>query len=161
MRPSLEFLVYRSARPYWRLVLGWYRYLSSPKHWFHRDPQFNNVMPIESRALVSRIWWSCVIHDRWLSLAKGRPMRICDEDCDVPMPLAKDIFNELQAIDPKIGNVLVPNHSDLLSETWIGLMKTSFHLGQILRIYYRVRGPQPSTQEIKKIASDLRKVGQM
>ncbi|RAO67551.1 uncharacterized protein BHQ10_003563 [Talaromyces amestolkiae] len=47
------------------------------------------------------------------------------------------------------------------SETWIGLMKTSFYLGQILRLYYRVRGPKPSPQEIEKLASDLHSVGQM
>lgn len=129
---------------------------------FHRDPQFiHNVIPIESRALVSRIWWSCVIRDRWLSLAKGRPMRIHDEDCDVPMPFAEDISNELQAIDPEIRNLFVPNHSNLLAVIWIGLMKTSLHLGQILRIYYRVRGPKPSTQEVDKIATDLHKVGQL
>ena len=93
-----------------------------------------------------------MIRDRWLSLAKGRPMRIHDEDCDVPMPCAEDIFHELHAIDPEIRNVFVPNQSDLLAKTWIGLMKTSFHLGQILRIYYRVKGPKPSTPEIERIA---------
>lgn len=128
----------------------------------HRDPQFtHNVMPIESRPLVCRIWWSCVIRDRWLSLAKGRPMRIHDEDCDVPMPRAEDIFHELYAIDSKIRDVFVPSQLDLLAETWIGLMKTSFYLGQILRLYYRVRGPKPSPQEIEKLASDLHSVGQM
>lgn len=87
-------------------------------------------------------------------------MRIHDEDCDVPMPFAEDIFNELQSLDPQICDMFVPNHSDLLAEIWIGLMKTSFYLGQILRIYYRVRGPKTSTYEVEKIASDLHKLEQ-
>jgi hypothetical protein len=128
----------------------------------HRDPQYTrNVIANESRPLVCRIWWACVIRDRWLSLAKGRPMRIHDEDCDVPMPCAEDIFHEINAINSDIRNSFTPAKSDVLAEIWIGLVLTSFHLGQILRIYYRVKGPKPSTEEIEKIASALHKVEQM
>ncbi|KAK5700337.1 hypothetical protein LTR17_023012 [Elasticomyces elasticus] len=61
---------------------------------FHRSPESvidTNRLPERRRRLFRRIWWSCFVRDRWLSLAKGRPMRINPNDCDVPLPSMDDI----------------------------------------------------------------------
>ena len=50
----------------------------------HRDPQKSN-MDMKRQRLWKRIWWSCFMRDRLIALGMRRPMRIKNEDCDVPV----------------------------------------------------------------------------
>ena len=52
----------------------------------HRDP--GNVA---QRRLWARIWWACLVRDRLVSLGTGRPMHVNSVDCNVPMPILKDL----------------------------------------------------------------------
>jgi Fungal specific transcription factor domain len=122
----------------------------------HRDPHcINSIVPVQLHPLVRRIWWACVIRDRWLSLAKGRPMRVHDEDCDVFMPSAQDVVCEISNIKPEVRTKFVPAHSDTLAEIWVYFVKTSITLGQVLRMHYRVKGLKADTGDIEKVATDL------
>jgi hypothetical protein len=53
----------------------------------HRDP--GNV---PQRRLWAQIWWACLVRDRLVSLGTGRPMHINSTDCNVPMPILKDLL---------------------------------------------------------------------
>jgi hypothetical protein len=125
----------------------------------HRCPQLNQrsqQLPGAQQPLIRRIWWSCVVRDRWISLAKGRPMRIHHDDCDVPMPTAEDIVNNLDTIPVHIRGKFVPAESEILSKMWINLVEISATLGHILRIHYRVNGPRPLVEDLHNSAEELR-----
>ena len=126
----------------------------------HRCPQLNNrsqQLPEAQQPLIRRIWWSCVVRDRWISLAKGRPMRIHHEDCDVPMPTAEDILKNLDTIPTRIRGSFVPAESETLSKMWINLVEISATLGHILRIHYRVNGPKSIIEDIHHSAEGIQR----
>ncbi|CZR58718.1 related to cutinase transcription factor 1 beta [Phialocephala subalpina] len=125
----------------------------------HRCPQVNNRsqrLPEKQQPLIRRIWWSCVVRDRWLSLAKGRPLRIHHDDCDVPTPGAADILNDLDAVPKRTRDKFVPPDSEILAKMWINLVRISDNLGKILRIHYRVNGPKAIDEDIHNSADELR-----
>jgi len=65
----------------------------------HRDPG-NSRMDLRRQRMWKRIWWSTYTRDRLIALGMRRPMRVKDDDCDVPM-LTMDDF-EFQAFSPEI-----------------------------------------------------------
>ncbi|KAJ9291913.1 transcriptional regulator family: Fungal Specific TF [Paecilomyces variotii] len=65
----------------------------------HRDPG-NSGMDVRRQRLWKRIWWSTYTRDRLIALGMRRPMRIKDDDCDVPM-LTLDDF-EFKTFPPEI-----------------------------------------------------------
>ena len=83
-------------------------------------------------------------------------MRIHHEDCDMPMPVAEDIFDELATIPPQTKSRFIPAESEILSKMWIRLVEISATLGSILRVHYRVNGPKAAVQDIDKYADELR-----
>ncbi|KAK4938335.1 hypothetical protein LTR10_021219 [Elasticomyces elasticus] len=87
--------------------------------------------------LFRRIWWSCFMRDRWLSLGLGRPMRINIEDCDVQMPEVQDLTAELEQLAPEIANEYLPSSMIAHETIWIKLIELSHILGKILRAEYR------------------------
>jgi hypothetical protein len=125
----------------------------------HRSPQSTQRGPRLSEAKQSlhrRIWWSCLVRDRWISLAKGRPMRIHDEDCDTPVPSIEDILNELKTLSTQARDRFIPSDTERLAKMWVRLVNLSAILGKILRVHYRVDGPKPSTADIDKYSEELR-----
>ena len=44
----------------------------------------------KEKGLYKRVWWCCFMRDRLVSLGMSRPMRIRDEDFDVPLPTLED-----------------------------------------------------------------------
>lgn len=112
--------------------------------------------PEARQRLVRRIWWTCLLRDRWLSLAKGRPMRIHHEDCDIPLPVAKDILDELSSVALRARSSFIPAESEVLSKMWVRLVKISATLGNILRVHYRANGPTPCIEDISKHAQELK-----
>ncbi|KAE9376219.1 hypothetical protein N431DRAFT_404413 [Stipitochalara longipes BDJ] len=125
----------------------------------HRCPQGNNRNQRFSEVqqpLIRRIWWSCLVRDRWLSLAKGRPMRIHHDDCDVPLPRDEDIINNLETIPLDTKNKFIPIDSKALAGMWINLVEISSSLGKILRVHYRVSGLKPTIEDINASSEELR-----
>lgn len=109
---------------------------------------------------MRRIWWACVVRDRWVSLARGRPMRIHSEDCDTPFPAADDVLNELEAVTSPGSVKFIPTDSRALTEMWIRLVKICDTLGNIVRVHYRVNGIIPTMAEIDKYAQELQALAQ-
>ncbi|KAJ5902413.1 hypothetical protein N7495_002941 [Penicillium taxi] len=65
----------------------------------HRDPG-NSRMDARRQRMWKKIWWSTYTRDRLIALGMRRPMRVKDDDCDVPM-LTLDDF-EFHAFSPEI-----------------------------------------------------------
>ena len=62
----------------------------------HRNPEAitpKDHFTQDQLHLFRRMWWSCFIRDRWLSLSHGWPMRIQLHNCDIPMPTVEDVLN--------------------------------------------------------------------
>lgn len=76
----------------------------------HRNPQ-NLHIGAEEKCLRRRIWWSCYIRDRLLSLGIRRPPRIRDEDSDVPMLTIEDFAYSLRV--PSDDLIRLMGHSGL------------------------------------------------
>lgn len=75
----------------------------------HRDPG-NSRMDLRRQRMWKRIWWSTYTRDRLIALGMRRPMRVKDDDCDVPM-LTLDDF-EFQSFSPEI--VKMVGNSEIL-----------------------------------------------
>ncbi|KAJ6145232.1 hypothetical protein N7470_009127 [Penicillium chermesinum] len=69
----------------------------------HRDPGNSRMNPRRQR-MWKRIWWSTYTRDRLIALGMRRPMRVKDDDCDVPM-LTMDDF-EFPTYSPEIVRML-------------------------------------------------------
>lgn len=95
-----------------------------------------------------------------MSLAKGRPMRIHSEDCDLPVPVLGDILDELDSIDRHARIKFVPLESQALAELWIRLVRISDILGGIMRVHYRLKGPGLEVTEIDSFSNDLQSLAQ-
>lgn len=75
----------------------------------HRDPG-NSRMDLRRQHMWKRIWWSTYTRDRLIALGMRRPMRVKDDDCDVPM-LTLDDF-DFHPLSPEI--VAMVGHSEVL-----------------------------------------------
>ncbi|KAJ6120272.1 hypothetical protein N7523_004552 [Penicillium sp. IBT 18751x] len=75
----------------------------------HRDPG-NSRMDLRRQRMWKRIWWSTYTRDRLIALGMRRPMRVKDDDCDVPM-LTLDDF-EFHSFSPEI--VQMVGNSEIL-----------------------------------------------
>ncbi|KAL7920603.1 hypothetical protein ACQKWADRAFT_297968 [Trichoderma austrokoningii] len=115
---------------------------------------------VAQESLMRRIWWACVVRDRWVSLARGRPMRIHSEDCDTPFPVVEDVLNELDSVISSGRAKFIPTDSRALAEMWIRLVKICNTLGNIVRAHYRVNGIVPTIAEIDKYAHELQGLAQ-
>ncbi|KAL7794297.1 hypothetical protein V8C37DRAFT_409332 [Trichoderma ceciliae] len=109
----------------------------------HRSPRFSNRVQQRSspvrESLVRRIWWACIVSDRWVSLARGRPMRIHNEDCDTSVPVVEDVLDELESVTDPARSKFLPTESRALAEMWIRLVRICDTLGNILRVHYRLQ----------------------
>ncbi|KAK4913692.1 hypothetical protein LTR49_018026 [Elasticomyces elasticus] len=124
----------------------------------HRSPESlldTNRLPERRRRLFRRIWWSCFVRDRWLSLAKGRPMRINPNDCDVPLQSMDDITQELDTLPAATRNRYLPFSPHTVARLWLKLVTISVTLGNILRIHYQHTGPKPSAEEVRRSEEEI------
>ncbi|KAJ5669034.1 hypothetical protein N7462_010104 [Penicillium macrosclerotiorum] len=117
--------------------------------------QGNQALSDDRQYIKRRLWWTCVVRDRWLSLAKGRPMRIHDEDCDAIPPGVSDILLELREISPEARQRFIPSNEDQLAPMWVRLVGISSVLGRILRAHYRLNGPKPSVENVDELFATL------
>ncbi|EPE04422.1 c6 transcription factor [Ophiostoma piceae UAMH 11346] len=132
---------------------------------FHRRPRRRILAPGTSgqeqdrrERAARRIWWTCLVRDRWVALAKGRPMRIHDEDCDVPLPVQEELMQGyVAAYETRPGGdiLLPPKQATALGLMWLRLVSISSLLGRIVRAHYRAQGPRPSQHDIDAFEREL------
>lgn len=115
------------------------------------EKQTNIVVSEGHRRIWRRIWWACFFRDRWLSLGMGRPMRISEDDCDVPEPSAEDIMGDLEHFQDTNWQPYVPEELVNLSLIWFELIKLSIVLGRVLVMNYQPRHPRPSEIEVRNL----------
>jgi Fungal specific transcription factor domain. len=108
----------------------------------HRDPG-NSGMDLRRQRLWKRIWWSTYTRDRLIALGMRRPMRIKDDDCDVPM-LTLDDF-EFKTFPPEIVNMVGNcellrnvNHQRELGLMFIEKAKLCLCVSHVLSAQYSV-----------------------
>ncbi|PLB44707.1 putative C6 transcription factor [Aspergillus steynii IBT 23096] len=108
----------------------------------HRDPG-NSRMGLRRQRMWKRIWWSTYTRDRLIALGMRRPMRVKDDDCDVPM-LTLDDF-EFHPFSPEIismvGNSEVlqsVNHQKQLALMFIEKAKLCLCVSHVLSAQYSV-----------------------
>jgi hypothetical protein len=124
----------------------------------HRNLELNipeHRLPTSQLSVLRRIWWSCVLRDRWLSLGMGRPMRINHADCDVPMPSIADVVRDLESIPAQIKQDYIPVESEWLSGLWIKLISVSNLLGTIIGVFYKPGKPLPSKDALEQYENEL------
>ncbi|KAL4740641.1 fungal-specific transcription factor domain-containing protein [Aspergillus similis] len=91
----------------------------------HRNPdtpRYNTAIMDRQRQLWRRLWWTCFLRDRWLSLTLGRPLRIDLDDCDVPMPSVSDTIYDFRDVDTTVFAPFIPDDLPLLAEYWLRLI---------------------------------------
>lgn len=111
--------------------------------------QTNKAVSESRRRIWRRIWWACFFRDRWLSFGMGRPMRINEDDCDVPKPTTEDILGDLK---PNTNwQTYIPSDLAKLSQIWVDLIRLSIILGRVLVMNYQPRKSTPSTAEVEDL----------
>ncbi|KIV95672.1 hypothetical protein PV10_03296 [Exophiala mesophila] len=123
----------------------------------HRRPRvsLSNPSAKSRQRLYRRIWWSCFIRDRWLSLGLGRPIRINLDDCDVEMPDTLDVTAELEQLAPETANRYLPKSMDRHAEIWIKLINLSHVLGRIIRMDYRLTTNDDARGHVQAFEAEL------
>lgn len=106
----------------------------------HRDPNSTGIRTAK-QGLWKRIWWSCFIRDRFISLGMRCPARIQDNDCDVPMLVESDF--DIQVLAE--GNTAIPRDCIMvrsvamqreLASMCIEQARLSVCIGHILKAQY-------------------------
>ncbi|GES75283.1 fungal-specific transcription factor domain-containing protein [Rhizophagus clarus] len=95
----------------------------------HRDSAKWNIDERQSE-VRRRVWWACVIFDRFASAGLGRPLAINEADCDVNYPVAGKI----------------PGDDAETIEGWVELIKCNLILGRILNHVYGIKSKSSSSQ---------------
>lgn len=101
--------------------------------------------------LWRRIWWSCVMRDRIISLSMRRPMRINYEDIKLPF-LTRDDF-EIRPISTSIPplrecSFLTDGYTrTMLADMGIAKSRLLVSIGHIIKTFYHLRGFGGSTAE--------------
>ncbi|KAL4786961.1 fungal-specific transcription factor domain-containing protein [Aspergillus varians] len=124
----------------------------------HRNPdgaRYNAAITEQQRHLWRRLWWTCFLRDRWLSLTLGRPLRIDLDDCDVAMPAVADILYDFKNVPQSFFTAFVPDDLPLLAEYWILLIQLSRLLGSVLTLSYKTLRPKPSRQQIEALEAEI------
>ena len=108
----------------------------------HRDPG-NSRMDVRRQRMWKRIWWSTYTRDRLIALGMRRPMRVKDDDCDVPM-LTMDDF-EFHQFSPEIVSMVGDSeilqnvkHQRELASMFIEKAKLCLCVSHVLSAQYSV-----------------------
>jgi hypothetical protein len=101
------------------------------------------------------MWWCCVMRDRWLSLALGRPMRIHSDDCEMPMPRLEDVTQEMEAIASHVKEKYLPSYSKTAAGLWIKLLRLSDVLGTIIRVFYGSKTVKPAKEDLERCENEI------
>ncbi|KIW26225.1 uncharacterized protein PV07_09338 [Cladophialophora immunda] len=130
---------------------------------FHRSLELvvpdSRKIPAYGR-LFRRLWWSCFLRDRWLSVTLGRPMRIRLDDCDVPMTTIEDVTHEWADIPRAQKDTYFPSGYPLLAECWVQFVKLTVVLGKVIAVHYSPNKLRPDRAAFQKCEDELRRCGQ-
>ena len=117
----------------------------------HRNPARSNKLDVKKQRLRKRIWWSCVIRDRLISLGMRRPTHTKAEDSEVPM-LTVDDF-EIEALPAEITCISTEcvlardvNKQRALAQMVIESARLCLCIGHILSAQYSVGHPGIETE---------------
>ncbi|GAD98048.1 C6 transcription factor, putative [Paecilomyces variotii No. 5] len=124
----------------------------------HRNPdarRYNSSISDSQRQLWRRLFWSCLFRDRWLSLTLGRPLRICLNDCDIPMPSASDVLDDTKKISQAVSTTYLPGDFAQLAQYWVKLIHLSKLLGAALTLNYQLLGPTPTLQQVEGLGREI------
>ena len=100
------------------------------------------------KRLWRRIWWSCVAREVWHTLTFGRPMRICLDDCDTPLPAPGDAWERVDSLPDSTRAKYLPEGQHILSELHISMLKLTISCAKILRRHYGPKNLSMSTMAI-------------
>lgn len=124
----------------------------------HRSLQPSNESSQGSAArgrLLRRIWWTCFVRDRWLSVIKGRPMRIDIKDCTVQDPSADDLIPELGELSDHMVARYLPYDSSVVADLWTKQVQVSIVLGKALIAHRQVEGFSYDASKIEALDTEL------
>ncbi|KAJ9652669.1 hypothetical protein H2198_008104 [Neophaeococcomyces mojaviensis] len=113
----------------------------------------NSPLSQEKQKLWKRIWWSCYMRDRLVAIGMRRPIRIRDEDFDVPMLEMSDFETEPMApeLNRMIGGCPVVRDSSkrqMLASMCISVIKGCQCITKVLSAQYSILGHRlGATQE--------------
>lgn len=97
----------------------------------------SGVMTPDRVRLCRRIWWTCVVQDRWLSFMKGRPFRIRIADGNEFFPDIPDMELDLQQLPEHIKAKYLPYDALRVSRYWVKIIEISDLLGNIITQHTR------------------------
>uniref|UniRef100_A0A1D1Y684 Nitrogen assimilation transcription factor nit-4 n=1 Tax=Anthurium amnicola TaxID=1678845 RepID=A0A1D1Y684_9ARAE len=104
----------------------------------HRDSAKWNIDERQGE-VRRRVWWACVIVDRFSSAGLGRPLAINEADCDVNYPVAGKIpDDDVEAV-----------------EGWVELIKCNLILGRILNHIYGIKSKSTSQSNVESVLASL------
>lgn len=120
----------------------------------------------QKQKLWKRIWWCCYMRDRLVAIGMRRPIRIRDDDFDVPMLEVSDF--ETQSLPPELNRMIGgcsvmrdQSKRELLAQMCISVVKCCQVMTRVLAAQYSMLGHRlGATQETtmrlvpKKAAAD-------
>lgn len=114
--------------------------------------------------LWKRIWWCCVLRDRWLSYEMERPMRINADDCNIPIPSTVELYSEVRQIPSEVrAKYLTPDCYSIFSD-WLILLELTTTMGEVLSWSAKSSERKPTIEkieeEIVRYSDTLRRWGQ-
>jgi hypothetical protein len=109
----------------------------------------------EQICLFRRIWWSCFVCDRWLSLSYGWPMRIQLDYCDTPPPMVEDVTVGLQSLPHPIVERFLSADQNALANIWVNFVRLTKAVGYIIQTFYSLQGPLPDRAAIKACEDEI------
>ena len=68
----------------------------------HKNPETMDI-PLATKKLRKRVWWSCFIRDRLIALGARKPSRISENESYVPMLVETDF--DIRAVTPDVTDV--------------------------------------------------------
>ena len=101
--------------------------------------------------LCRRIWWQCVVRDEWISMVKGRPLRIRLEDCDLAEATPEDLEYDLRQLSEPVTSQYFPFDIKRISRLWTKQIKISILLGDILSQNVHSKAFEPPQGHLKRL----------
>ena len=120
---------------------------SAPKNSTRKSPAFNEAR----ERLCRRIWWQCVVRERWISMVKGRPLRVRLEDCDVAEATPEDLEYDLRQLPELVSSQYFPFNIKRISHLWAKQIKISVLLGDIIRQNMKSRALGPPQDQLERL----------
>lgn len=113
----------------------------------------SSPLSLQKQRLWKRIWWCCYMRDRLVAIGMRRPIRIRDDDFDVPMLEVSDF--ETQSLGPELTRMIggcsaVRDGSkrEILAKMCIAVVRCCQCISKVLAVQYSMLGHRlGATQE--------------